>query len=81
LTVGALQGPFILIGDLDRLLRRAIARAVPIDEVISHCGPQGRRLSGHKDMSMGDYQRVLETGAVEPHGMGSGSEVFRRQAG
>jgi CBS domain-containing protein len=57
---GDMANPFILIGDLDRLLRRAIARAVPIDEVISHCDPQGRRLSGHKDMSMGDYQRVLE---------------------
>src|SRR5205814_2013936 len=49
---------------LDRLLRRAIARAVPIDEVISHCDPQGRRISGHKDMSMGDYQRVLENPAL-----------------
>jgi CBS domain-containing protein len=61
---GDMANPFILIGDLDRLLRRAIARAVPIDEVISHCDPQGRRLSGHKDMSMGDYQRVLENPAL-----------------
>lgn len=61
---GDMANPFILIGDLDRLLRRAIARAVPIEEVISHCDPQGKRLAGHKDMSMGDYQRVLESPAL-----------------
>lgn len=57
---GAMANPFILIGDLDRLLRRAIARTIPLDEVVALCDPQGRRINGHNDMSMGDYKRVLE---------------------
>jgi hypothetical protein len=57
---GDMANPFILIGDLDRLLRRAIARAVPITDVIALCDPQGRRITVHGDMSIGDYQRVLE---------------------
>ncbi|MEU4240526.1 hypothetical protein [Actinoplanes sp. NPDC026619] len=58
---GVMANPFILIGDLDRLLRRAIARAVPIADVVALCDAQGRRgIVSHDDMSMGDYQRVLE---------------------
>jgi CBS domain-containing protein len=57
---GEMANPFILIGDLDRLLRRAITRTVSIDEVIATCDPRGARISSHGDMSMGDYQRVLE---------------------
>ncbi|HWS35950.1 MAG TPA: CBS domain-containing protein [Actinoplanes sp.] len=57
---GVMANPFILIGDLDRLLRRAIAQALPIEAVTAQCDPQGRRISGYNDLSMGDYQRVLE---------------------
>ena len=56
---GVMANPFILIGDLDRLLRRAI-RKIPIAEVVAVCGRAGARLESHDDMSMGDYQRVLE---------------------
>jgi CBS domain-containing protein len=57
---GEVANPFILIGDLDRLLRRAITQAVTLDEVRSVCDPKGQRIRSHNDMSMGDYQRVLE---------------------
>jgi CBS domain-containing protein len=57
---GEMANPFILIGQLDRLLRRAITRTVPIEDVIAVCDPRGNRISGHDDMSMGDYERVLE---------------------
>jgi CBS domain-containing protein len=57
---GVMANPFILIGDLDRLLRRAIARVVPIAEVIALCGPRNHRIAEYDDMSMGDYQRVME---------------------
>jgi CBS domain-containing protein len=56
---GEMANPFILIGQLDRLLRRAITRTVPIEDVIAICDPRGIRISGHDDMSMGDYERVL----------------------
>jgi hypothetical protein len=55
-----MANPFILIGDLDRLLRRAIVRKVSIAEVIAACDPSGNRIKSHDDMAMGDYQRVLE---------------------
>lgn len=55
--------PFILIGDLDRALRRAIAARVPLDDVKALCDARGARINGFDDMSMGDYQRVLENEA------------------
>ncbi|MFI1987834.1 CBS domain-containing protein [Actinoplanes sp. NPDC020271] len=61
---GTMANPFILIGDLDRLLRRAIARVIPLLDVTALCDPQGRRITGYHDMAMGDYQRVLENPAL-----------------
>ncbi|MFI5497341.1 CBS domain-containing protein [Actinoplanes sp. NPDC051859] len=57
---GDMANPFILIGDLDRLLRRAIARKISVDEVVGVCNPGGERIKSYDDMAMGDYQRVLE---------------------
>jgi CBS domain-containing protein len=57
---GTMANPFILIGDLDRLLRRVITRAVPISDVVARCDPQGERIREYDDMTMGDYQQLLE---------------------
>jgi CBS domain-containing protein len=56
-----MANPFILIGHLDRALRRMIARTVPIGEVVELCDPRGSRISSFDDLSMGDYQRILES--------------------
>jgi CBS domain-containing protein len=56
--------PFILIGDLDRLLRRLIVRGLTIAEVVARCDPSGDRIKSHDDLTMGDYQRVLEDPAL-----------------
>ncbi len=50
--------PFILIGDLDRALRKAIAARIELDDVKALCNS---RVNGFDEMSMGDYQRVLES--------------------
>jgi CBS domain-containing protein len=57
---GEMANPFILIGDLDRLLRRLIARKIVMADVIRICDPEGERLNSYNDMSIGDYERVLE---------------------
>ncbi len=57
---GETANPFILIGDLDRALRRAIAARILLDDVKALCSS---RINGFDDMSMGDYQRVLESEA------------------
>jgi hypothetical protein len=57
---GEMANPFILIGDLDRLLRRAIGRKISVEEVVAACGPSRSQIKSYDDMSMGDYQRVLE---------------------
>jgi CBS domain-containing protein len=48
--------PFFLIGELDRSLRRVIARNLGLDQVIALCG---RSVRSFNELSMGDYQRVL----------------------
>lgn len=56
-----LATPFFLIGELDQTLRRVLARSFDIDDVIAVCDPHGNRsLRSFNDLSMGDYQRVLE---------------------
>ncbi|WSK68972.1 hypothetical protein OG295_12480 [Streptomyces sp. NBC_01276] len=40
---GATARPFLLIGDLDRQLRRVISRELDLTEVIALCDPDGRR--------------------------------------
>ncbi|MER7455065.1 N-6 DNA methylase [Nocardia beijingensis] len=64
-TYGAMATPFFLIGELDRRLRQMLASAVEFTEIQSLCDPDGNRsINGFNDLSMGDYQRVLENRAV-----------------
>ncbi|QDY78727.1 CBS domain-containing protein [Streptomyces qinzhouensis] len=57
---GATARPFLLIGDLDRQLRRIIARELNLAEVIALCDPDGRRkLTSCDQLGYGDYQTVL----------------------
>ncbi|MGW7095969.1 restriction system modified-DNA reader domain-containing protein [Streptomyces sp. NPDC054874] len=57
---GATARPFLLIGDLDRQLRRIISEGIDLAEVIKLCDPEGLRgLTSFGQMSYGDYQRVL----------------------
>ncbi|MFD7912562.1 CBS domain-containing protein [Streptomyces sp. NPDC059752] len=58
---GSLASPFFLVGELDQRLRRIIMRNFELSDVQHHCDPQGQRdLSSFDDLSIGDYQRVLE---------------------
>ncbi|WP_329110084.1 hypothetical protein OG792_14490 [Micromonospora sp. NBC_01699] len=58
---GRLSTPFLRIGELDRMLRRVLARTFELAEVVALCDPQGRRtIVSFDDLSMGDYERVLE---------------------
>jgi CBS domain-containing protein len=56
-----LSTPFILIGELDQVLRRLISRTFTLAEVTSLCDADGgRSVQSFDDLEMGDYQRVLE---------------------
>jgi hypothetical protein len=56
-----LSTPFILIGELDQLLRQLISRTFTLEEVTSLCDPEGKRaVTSFDDLEMGDYQRTLE---------------------
>lgn len=56
-----LATPFLLIGELDQVLRQLISRTYTLEEVTSLCDPDGVRPVGtFDDLEMGDYQRVLE---------------------
>jgi predicted transcriptional regulator len=57
---GQLATPFFLIGELDQLLRRVISENFTLDVVKQLCEGEGRVLSTFDDLTMGDYQRVLE---------------------
>ncbi|MET9717698.1 CBS domain-containing protein [Streptomyces rochei] len=57
---GATARPFLLIGDLDRQLRRVISEGLDLADVIALCDSDGRRkLASFNQLSFGDYQRVL----------------------
>ncbi|MEV7851051.1 CBS domain-containing protein [Streptomyces sp. NPDC088183] len=57
---GATARPFLLIGDLDRQLRRVISKGLDLAEVIALCDPDGRRgLDSFDQLAYGDYQQVL----------------------
>ncbi|MFE5329334.1 CBS domain-containing protein [Embleya sp. NPDC056575] len=57
---GATARPFLLIGDLDRQLRRVISEGLDLAEVIALCDPDGlRKLTAFDQLSFGDYQQVL----------------------
>ncbi|WP_280892731.1 N-6 DNA methylase [Streptomyces sp. LBL] len=58
---GAMAAPFFLIGELDQRLRQVLASSVEFPEVQGLCDPEGdRNIKGFNDLSIGDYQRVLE---------------------
>lgn len=61
---GELATPFFLIGELDRLLRQIIGENFTMDEVSASCDEDGARgLQSYDDLTMGDYQRILENAA------------------
>lgn len=56
-----LSTPFILIGELDQVLRQLISRTFTLEEVTSLCDADGSRpVRSFDDLEIGDYQRVLE---------------------
>ncbi len=58
---GELATPFLLIGETDRSLRHLISHTFALDHVISLCDAEDvRGIRSFEDLSMGDYQRVLE---------------------
>jgi hypothetical protein len=58
---GAMATPFFLIGELDKRLRQVLASSIEFSEVQGLCDPEGNRsIMGFNDLSIGDYQRVLE---------------------
>jgi hypothetical protein len=58
---GQLATPFILIGELDVLLRRVVSENFPLDNVRQLCDDNGSRdLKSYDDLSIGDYERVLQ---------------------
>lgn len=60
---GGLATPFLLIGELDQLLRRLIYRTFDLEEVMSLCGPRSQSLRSFDDLAFGDYRCVLENNA------------------
>lgn len=58
---GALATPFSLIGELDQRLRRVVSDTADLARAIELCDPEGSGgISSFDDMSIGDYQRILE---------------------
>ncbi|WP_063793778.1 CBS domain-containing protein [Streptomyces hirsutus] len=57
---GDLAGHFLLIGEMDRRLRKVIAGAFALPEVTKLCDPESERITSFGDMTVGDYKRVLE---------------------
>jgi CBS domain-containing protein len=58
---GAMSTPFFLIGEFDQRLRRILAETFPIAHAVALCAPDGDRTIGSfDDLSIGDYQRILE---------------------
>lgn len=58
---GEMAMPFFQIGELDRSLRRIIARNFDLDAVAALCN---RRIRSFDDLSIGEYQRVLDDSGV-----------------
>jgi CBS domain-containing protein len=60
-TYRDLSTPFILIGELDQVLRRLISRKFTLDEVCALCDADRKRaIDSFDKLEMGDYQRTLE---------------------
>ncbi|MCW6008871.1 hypothetical protein K1W54_30650 [Micromonospora sp. CPCC 205371] len=58
---GEMAMPFFQLGELDRSLRRVIARNSDLEQVSGICG---RKIQSFDELSMGEYQRVLGDPAV-----------------
>lgn len=54
-----LAEPFLLLGEIDRLLRRALRRVFQLEDVLLLLDG-GRQIGSFDELSMGDYQRILE---------------------
>jgi CBS domain-containing protein len=64
LAYGKLATPFLLIGEIDQLLRWLVARTFTIEDVVACCDGDGTRgVESFDDLAFGDYQRVLESPA------------------
>jgi type I restriction enzyme M protein len=58
---GAMATPFFLIGEFDQRLRQVLASSFELPRVVGLCDPDGeRRIQTFDDLSIGDYQRVLQ---------------------
>ena len=58
---GQLAAPFFMLGELDQLLRFVVSSTWSMDRLRELCDPTGARgLEDYQDLSMGDYQRVME---------------------
>lgn len=55
-----LARPFFLLGELDQLLRRVISQTYSFEDVKDLCAGGSGGATGFDDLSMGDYQRILE---------------------
>lgn len=57
----ALAGPFLVLGEIERLLRIPLDRNFTIDELTEAVDPDdGRTILGSHSLSLGEIQRVLE---------------------
>ena len=60
-TYRELSTPFILIGELDQVLRKLISRKFTLEEVCALCDADGKRaIDSFDKLEIGDYQRTLE---------------------
>lgn len=58
---GAMATPFFLIGEFDQRLRQILASSFELPRVAGLCDPDGERgIQTFDDLSIGDYQRVLQ---------------------
>jgi CBS domain-containing protein len=58
---GQMASPFFMIGRIDQRLRRIIETTFLMKTIIAQCDPDGERgLDGYDQLTMGDYQRILE---------------------
>ena len=58
-----LARPFFLLGELDQLLRRVISQTYSFEDVKDLCATGAGAAAGFDDLTMGDYQRILENPA------------------
>ncbi|WUD72201.1 N-6 DNA methylase [Streptomyces sp. NBC_00510] len=58
---GTMATPFFLVGEFDQRLRQVLVASFELPEVKGLCDPEGDRgIETFDDLSIGDYQRVLQ---------------------